>query len=106
MHEAPPDRVSEWDTLRRSGLAHWWPVRGELGVGIVHLLYVVDFDVEPAVEGISAFNSLVGHVAAWLSRGSTVSGARGRPECSWLGGAAACWSRERLGMWSAWRLGR
>lgn len=53
-----------------------WQTDGSLvqvGGGVVHLLYVVDFDVEPASPELSAFDSLVGHVAAWLSRGSTVS---------------------------------
>ncbi|KRF44600.1 hypothetical protein ASH01_11450 [Terrabacter sp. Soil811] len=39
----------------------------------MHLLYVVDFDAEPASQDVSAFDLLAGHVAAWLSRGSTVS---------------------------------
>ncbi|MDR6200883.1 hypothetical protein QE374_002792 [Microbacterium sp. SORGH_AS428] len=38
----------------------------------MHLLYVVDFDVESVREGDSAFESLLEHVAQWLSRGSDV----------------------------------
>lgn len=38
----------------------------------MHLLYVVDFDVESVREGDSAFGLLLDHVAQWLSRGSEV----------------------------------
>lgn len=36
----------------------------------VHLLYVVEFDVEAATTERSAYEPLLGHVARWLSRGS------------------------------------
>jgi hypothetical protein len=38
----------------------------------MHLLYVVNFDVDVAHEGDSAFELLREHVAQWLSRGSEV----------------------------------
>lgn len=38
----------------------------------MHLLYVVDFDVNAANEADSAFALLLDHVASWLNRGSDV----------------------------------
>lgn len=54
-------------------MTDWHTVQSHEMGWAVHLLYVVELDVEQAAPRGSAYEPLVGHVARWLSRGSTVA---------------------------------